>query len=79
MAAALETIKLPGSGKPLNARDELRYATGKTDKFPIAIIDEGYKAELLSTRDCVIMQLVNTITDKLDWHRKVYDEDNVAK
>ncbi|KAL8756240.1 MAG: hypothetical protein Q9199_003062 [Rusavskia elegans] len=79
MAAPVEPNKLPGFGKPLNARDHLKYSIKKTEKFPIALIDEGYEAEVLPMRDYVIMELVNTITDKSDWQRKVLDEAIVAK
>lgn len=42
MAPMKEPIKLPGFGKPLSARSELKYSPGTTEKFPIALIDEGY-------------------------------------
>ncbi|KAL8958816.1 MAG: hypothetical protein Q9183_005763, partial [Haloplaca sp. 2 TL-2023] len=34
---------------------------------------------MFPTRDFVIMELVNTITDKPDWQRKVFDEAIVVK
>ncbi|KAL8993369.1 MAG: hypothetical protein Q9169_006402 [Polycauliona sp. 2 TL-2023] len=79
MASPVEHIKLPGFGRPLNVRSKLKYSVGKTEKFPIALIDEGYEAEVLPLRDYVIMELVNTITDKPEWHVKVFDDGIVKK
>lgn len=36
-------IKLPGFGLPLDARKDLKYSVGVTEKFPIALIDEGFE------------------------------------
>ncbi|KAL8876183.1 MAG: hypothetical protein Q9198_005576, partial [Flavoplaca austrocitrina] len=74
-----QPIKLPGYGLPLDARKDLKYSVGKTEKFPIALIDEGYEAEMMPMRDYVIMELVNLITDKPDWESKVFDDSIVAK
>lgn len=49
MATPVEPIKLPGFGKPLNARDQLKYSIKKTEKFPIALIDEGYEYDRILT------------------------------
>ncbi|KAL8871122.1 MAG: hypothetical protein Q9174_002983 [Haloplaca sp. 1 TL-2023] len=76
---AIESVKLPGFGKPLDARNQLKFSIGQTEKFPIALIDEGYEAEMFPIRDFIIMELVNTITDKPEWQRKVFDEAIVAK
>ena len=43
MAMTDQPIKLPGLGLPLDARNDLKYSVGKTEKFPIALIDEGYE------------------------------------
>lgn len=37
------------------------------------------RAPVLPVREYVIMQLVNTITDKSDWQRKVFDDAIIAK
>ncbi|KAL8834093.1 MAG: hypothetical protein Q9170_003929 [Blastenia crenularia] len=78
MASSAEPIKLPGFGKPLNARDDLKYSVGRTEKFPIALIDEGFEAATLPMREYMIMELVNTITDKPNWQEKVFDVAIVA-
>lgn len=49
MATPVNPIELPGFGKPLNARDELKYSIKKTEKFPIALIDEGYEYDRIPT------------------------------
>ena len=38
-----QPIRLPGFGLPLDARKDLKYSIGQTEKYPIALIDEGYE------------------------------------
>lgn len=79
MAIPTASIRLPGFGKPLNVRDGLKYDRIKTQKFPLALIDEYYRPPNLPVREYMIMELVNTITDKPNWQQKVLDETIVAK
>ncbi|KAL9585520.1 MAG: hypothetical protein Q9212_001473 [Teloschistes hypoglaucus] len=67
------TSDLPGFLSPINARSQL------SQKFPLAVIDEGHEARLLPLREYTIMQLIEAITDKPDWQRKVLDDSIVSK
>ncbi|KAL8672802.1 MAG: hypothetical protein Q9168_002766 [Polycauliona sp. 1 TL-2023] len=73
------TMELPGFRSKLHARNDLNYH--KAEKFPIAVMNEGYqyRAPTLPVREYTIMSLVNSITDKPDWHRKIFDDSIVKK
>lgn len=77
-------ILLPGFGRPLNymlehenwrasALDEDRLV----NRCPNALQEWG--PEPLTVRERNMMQVVNAITDKPDWRRKVFDEVIIAK
>lgn len=73
-----EAKKLPGFGLPINAKKDL--ISHRTDehkkRFPDAISatpGRNYEARLLTVREYTMMELMNKITDKLDWDRKVFD------
>lgn len=77
-------ILLPGFGRPLNAMLEQKksapYFSGEKDLFnrcPIAL--QGWSPEPLTVRERNMMQVVNAITDKPDWRRKVFDGTIIAK
>ena len=64
------SIRLPGFGLPLDV-EEVEGA------FPSAIMDwTGYP---LTVRERTMMSLMNVITDKPDWDRKVFDENITRK
>lgn len=47
MGSETSSVKLPGFGKPINIRDTLKYDNwNETEKFPIAILDEGYEYDV---------------------------------
>ena len=62
-----QTVSLPGFGKPLTARKNVRQM------FNQAIFPESYSAQLLPRREYTMMELMNRGTDKADWDRKVFD------
>ena len=64
------SIKRPGFGLPLNEE-------GPPDRFPNALVDDG--ATVITVRERTIMALIDSITDKLAWDRKVFDESIVQK
>jgi len=39
----------------------------------------GTDSELLPVREVFMMILMDSLTDKVDWHKKVFDEEIVAK
>ncbi|KAH2173780.1 hypothetical protein KXW37_000628 [Aspergillus fumigatus] len=63
---------LPGYSIPLN------WSPGAYEMFPNAL--ESSQAERLTThREILMMRALNSITDKLDWEKKVFDEEITAK
>jgi hypothetical protein len=63
---------LPGYSIPLN------WSPGAVDMFPNAL--ETSLAERLNThREILMMRALNSITDKPDWEKKVFDEEITAK
>ncbi|CAK38002.1 hypothetical protein CBS63078_6739 [Aspergillus niger] len=65
-------IKLPGFNLPLNWQPE------DTELFPNALdykdISDGYVGHLSTQREITMMRVMNTITEKPEWYRKVFDE-----
>lgn len=75
---------LPGSGRPLNDMLEQKvYGFRHLDegsvlnRCPNALQEWG--PEPLTVRERNMMQVINAITDKPDWRRKVFDEAIIAK
>ena len=64
------TIKLPGFGLPINEG-------GPSDRFPNAVMDWG--ATPITVRERTMMSMMNSITDKPEWDRKVFEDDIVSK
>ncbi|KAF5383169.1 hypothetical protein D9615_005044 [Tricholomella constricta] len=79
----------PGFGLPLNfiprAKDDNGPATGEGRKlFRNALNDKDLKdgrvqLPLTTLREFTMLRLMNEITDKPDWHKKITDEAIVAK
>ena len=64
-----ERIKLPGFGLPVN------YRPG--DYFSNAVLD--WSGTILTVRELNMMAIMDKITDKSDWDRKVFDDTIVRK
>ncbi|EUC33067.1 hypothetical protein COCCADRAFT_97087 [Bipolaris zeicola 26-R-13] len=66
----------PGFGRPLRILDNSRFPF-----YPIgAHVDcTGTESELVPVRELAMMDVMEKLTDKENWHRKVFDEDIVAK
>lgn len=64
-------LKVPGFGLPIN--HSLQWGEG----FPNAIMD--WSAEALTLRELSMLHLINEITDKPDWERKVFDASLIEK
>lgn len=77
-------VLLPGFGRPVNDMlEERRYGYQHRDKinlynrFPNAL--QEWSPEPLTVRERNMMQVINAITDKPDWRRKVFEETIIAK
>ena len=64
-----ERTKLPGFGLPVNFRPE-HY-------FPTAVLD--WSGTILTVRELNMMAIMDKITDKPDWDKKVFDNTIVPK
>lgn len=69
IAMAAERIKLPGFGLPVNYRPEKH--------FPNAVLD--WSGTVLTVRELNMMAIMDKITDKPDWDKKVFDDTIVQK
>lgn len=86
MATPLSTTakSLLGFGLPINVREGLIRETrnGQKESFPDAIISavfRRYEAPLLTCREYTMMELMNRITDKPGWDRKIFAGDVQSK
>lgn len=53
---------------------------GEEPMYPIALGNcEGADSELLPVREIFMMALMESLTNKVDWHKKVLNEEIVAK
>ncbi|KAL0566582.1 hypothetical protein V5O48_015427 [Marasmius crinis-equi] len=79
--SSLEGIKLPGFGLPVNTLPEqcIEWLEGRDKQvcFPNAITQ--WSAPNILVRERTMMAMVNEITDKPEWDRKVNDETIAAK
>jgi len=62
-------VRLPGFG--------LSVSDMPADHFPTAVAD--WEAHPLTVREICMLSMMSRLTDKPDWHRKVFDEEIVAK
>ena len=66
---AVESIKLPGFGLPVNYRPE--------KFFQNAVLD--WSGTILTVRELNMMAIMDKITDKPDWDKKVFDDTIIQK
>ena len=66
---AAERVELPGFGLPVNYWPD--------DWFPTAAMD--WSGTILTVRELNMMAIMDKITDKPDWDRKVFDDNIVHK
>ncbi|KAK8004506.1 hypothetical protein PG989_004225 [Apiospora arundinis] len=72
------SIRLPGFGLPMQYLPTWSSNPEKSKRFPHAIAD--YLASKgITERELRMLDFVNQITDKPDWHKKVFDEQIVQK
>ena len=64
-----ERVKFPGFGLPVNYRPKKR--------FPNAVLD--WSGTMLTVRELNMMAIMDKITDKPDWDKKVFDDTVVDK
>ncbi len=64
-----ETIKLPGFGLPVNYRSD--------NYFPNAVLT--WSGTILTVRELNMMAIMDNITDKPDWDKKVFDDSIVQR
>ncbi|RAK95595.1 DUF4246 domain-containing protein [Aspergillus ibericus CBS 121593] len=74
----LPRTSLPGFGQPLKTNLPLIDSEGKRRRFPHAICDTCNGVGI-SLRERRMLELINQITDKPEWDRKVFDEEIVSK
>jgi Protein of unknown function (DUF4246) len=65
----------PGLGLPL------RHDPHEYGHYPIGAHGNCFKAssDLLPIRELAMMSIMDRLTDKEDWHKKVFDDDIVSK
>ena len=68
-AMAAERIKLPGFGLPVNYRPD--------EFFENAVLD--WAGTILTVRELNMMAIMDKITDKPDWDKKVFDDTIIQK
>lgn len=75
-ATARELDKYPGLGLPLR-----QYPQYDGRFFPMGAHANCYgsKSELLPVREVAMMNVMDRLTDKKDWHEKVFDNEIVEK
>lgn len=64
-----ERTNLPGFGLPVNYRPD--------EHFPNAVLD--WSGTILTVRELNMMAIMDKITDKTDWDKKIFDEAIVQK
>jgi len=65
------TLEVPGFGLPI------QYTPAWGQCFPNAIMD--WLSSALTVRELAMLQLMNQITDKPGWDRKVFDAELIQK
>jgi hypothetical protein len=59
----------PGLGLPLRYNPQYDY-----DFYPHGANNYGSESELIFVRELAMMDVMDKLTDKLDWHKKVFDD-----
>lgn len=70
-------VKLPGFNLPLNDMPTDVMTGDSRNRFPTAVID--WAPVPVTQREREMLALMDTITDKHEWRRKVFDEAIVNK
>jgi hypothetical protein len=67
--------KYPGLGLPLrhHLQEEVHYPIGAHASC------YGAKSDLLSIRELAMMSIMDSLTDKEDWQKKVFDDKTVSR
>ena len=82
------TVSLPGLNCSLNTMPVEIYERNKQDRtirrmrFPTAVIDGDRSEENLAAftyREIVMLRIMNELTDKPDWNRKIFDTNLTRK
>ena len=74
--ASVLTHKYPGLGLPLR-----HYGRGNSDSYPIGAHTNCYgsASDIISVREIAMMDVMEKLTDKKDWNKKVFDDVIVDK
>ncbi|KAL4884947.1 hypothetical protein BJY04DRAFT_214830 [Aspergillus karnatakaensis] len=75
-------LQMPGFNLPLNVPPTSEYGrnrVGFTNALDPHDLNDHYLDYVATTREITMMRIMNTISDKPEWQRKVFDEDIVAK
>jgi hypothetical protein len=64
-------LQYPGLGLPL------RYDKHEGDAFPMGAHGSCYggPSDMVSVRELAMMGIMDQLTDKADWHKKVFDDE----
>ncbi|KAH7355962.1 hypothetical protein BKA66DRAFT_574864 [Pyrenochaeta sp. MPI-SDFR-AT-0127] len=75
-ASPPDTHEYPGLGLPVRHNEQRRYGF-----YPIGAHGSCYgsDSDLIPVRELAIMDIMEKLTDKEDWHKKVFDEKIVSK
>jgi len=74
--ASVPKHKYPGLGLPVRY-----YGRGDSDSYPIGAHSECYGSvsDIISVREVAMMDVMEKLTDKKDWNKKVFDDKIVDK
>ncbi|KAI9761705.1 MAG: hypothetical protein M1840_001736 [Geoglossum simile] len=70
---ASEKTQLPGFGLPVS------YIPGGDGIFPTALYGNSRERQRITVREFHMMQVMNLLTDKPEWDRKLFDDHIIAK
>ncbi|KAF9886555.1 hypothetical protein FE257_011327 [Aspergillus nanangensis] len=83
MGAKQDTIKLPSFNLPLNYKPPTTQGQWAYGMFLNCLdynqIEGGYVSRATTMREILMMRVMDTISDKPEWTRKVFDEEIVAR
>jgi hypothetical protein len=70
------TYEYPGLGLPVRHNEQENYGF-----YPIGAHGNVYGSETepIYVRELAMMDIMDKLTDKLDWHKKVFDDDIVSR
>ncbi|KAJ5376113.1 Protein of unknown function DUF4246 [Penicillium cosmopolitanum] len=82
MGSAKQPVSLmPGFNVPLNKLPKKNVFDSYAEGFPLALLPEEMEAGMYATtqREIVMMRFMNTIMEKPEWDRKIFDTEITAK